>query len=504
MAITVDLILPQDAPASKKASYRHKVGQITQVRRGVYVDSLDLEVVRATVNTKWLAIVESLCPENSVVAFRTAAEMAPAEGEVFLVSQGKSRRKIDVGGYLTIHVIPGVIDEGVLPLTGNLSTTTSARKCLENLASSSGRRQGVDKSLGRVWIEQHLTNEILKKQGEDGLNSLRDEARDLAPILKLDREFEELDSIVQGLLNSHPLGESVLVTDIAIAAARQEPYDAGVLERFHHFARYLSRSEFEVIKWDYSNREWRNISFFESWFSNYIEGTEFTIEEAEEIVFEAKVDHDRPKDSHDILGTFELACDRQEMLHIPESATDLISLIQHRHERMMRARPEENPGHLKTRSNRAGNTTFVSPGDLVGTLTQALPIYREVAPGFARGMFIHYVINECHPVKDGNGRLSRLFLNAELYSAGLAKVIVPTVHRESYLNGLRQATRAGRFRTITKVLHQLHHYSASLPWDEYGDVLETLRAQMADNEESAGLAIFNRVLSQWRFNYEVD
>jgi hypothetical protein len=495
MSITADLILPQDKAASKSAGYRHKAGRITQVRRGVYVDSLDPEVVRATVNAKWLAIAESLCPASSVVAFRTAAEMTPAEGEVFIVSPGKSRRKIKVGDYLTIHLIPGVLDAGVQPLSLKLSSTTSVRRCLENLALSSGPRQGVDKALGQAWVEQYLTNEILKKQGEDGLNVLRDEARELAPILKLDREFEELNSIIQGLLNSHPAGESVLVTDIAIASARQEPYDAGAFERFHHYARYLAQGELEVIKWDYSNREWRNISFFEAYFSNYIEGTEFTIEEAEEIVFEAKVDHDRPKDSHDILGTFELASDRQEMLHTPESADDLIALIQHR---------ARTPGHLKTRSNRAGNTTFVAPDDLVGTLTQALPIYRDVAPGFARGLFIHYVISECHPVQDGNGRLSRLFLNAELHSAGLAKIIVPTVHRESYLNGLRQATRGNRFRTITKVLHQLHHYSASLPWDEYGDVLHTLREQMADSEESAGLAVFNRVLSQWRFNYEAD
>ncbi len=504
MVITADLILPQDTPASKKASYRHKAGQITQVRRGVYVDSLDPEVVRATVNAKWLAIAEALCPENSVLAFRTAAEMAPAEGEVFIVAPGKSRRKINVGDYLTIHLIPGVVDAGVQPLTLHLSTTTTARKCLENLAHSSGRRQGVDKALGRVWVEQHLTHEFLKKQGEDGLNALRDKARQLAPILKSDREFEEMNSIIQGLSNSHPFGERVLVTDLAIAAARQAPYDAAALERFQHFAHYLARCEFEVIKRDYSNREWGNIAFFESYFSNYIEGTEFTIEEAEEIVFEAKVDHDRPKDSHDILGVFELASDRQEMLHTPASAHDLIALIQHRHAQMMRARPEANPGHLKTRSNRAGNTTFVAPDDLVGTLTQALPIYREVAPGFARGLFIHNVISECHPVQDGNGRLSRLFLNAELHCAGLAKVIVPTVHRESYLNGLRQATRANRFRTISKVLHQLHHYSASLPWEEYGEVLHTLREQMADSEESAGLAVFNRVLSQWRFNYAAD
>jgi len=35
-------------------------------------------------------------------------------------------------------------------------------------------------------------------------------------------------------------------------------------------------------------------------------------------------------------------------------------------------------------------------------------------------------------------------------------------------------------------------------------MLHTLREQMADSEEGAGLAVFNRVLSQWRFNYAAD
>jgi Fic family protein len=503
MGITAELILPKDVRASRSASYRHKNGQITQVRRGVYVDSLDQEVVKATVTARWLDIAESLCPPHSVIAYRTAGEMLPAEGEIFVVSDTTSRRLISVGDYLVIHIIPGVVTDGVRPLSLNLSVVTEARLCLENLAKSSGRRKGVNKALEQSWVELYLTNNILKRRGEDVLNDLRDEARRLAPILNLEREFESLNEIIQGLLNTHITDKSVLKNKVAIAAAIQEPYDAHAVERFQEFAEYISRQEIEVIKQDYSSREWRNISFFEAYFSNYIEGTEFTLEEAEEIIFQGKIDHDRPKDSHDILGTYDIASDRQDMLHTPSCADDLISLIQLRHERMMKARPEANPGQLKTKRNRAGNTTFVAPDDIVGTLTQAIPIYEDLDPGLARGIFMHFVISDCHPVIDGNGRLSRLFLNAELYSAGLAKIIVPTVHRESYLTGLRQATRNSRFRTIVKVLHQLHHYSANLTWDSYGDVLYTLREHMADSEEGTGLAVFNRVLSQWRFEYEV-
>lgn len=505
MKVTAELILPKDIRASRSASYRHQNGQITQLRRGVYIDSLNPEVVRATVAAKWMEITESLCPANSIIAYRTAAEMLPCEGEIFVVSDTASRRIIKVGSYLLIHIIPGVVTEGVRPLSLNLSVVTEPRLCLENLAKSSGRRKGVDKALGQSWVEVFLTHKILKSRGEDGLNDLRDEARRLAPVLSLEREFELLEVIIQGLLNTHTTDKSVLMNKMAIAAANHEPYDAHAIERFHKFANYLSRQSLEAIKQDYSSREWRNISFFEAYFSNYIEGTEFTMEEAEEIVFQGILDHDRPKDSHDILGTYDMASDRQEMLHTPSSANDLISLIQRRHEQMMKARPEENPGRLKTKTktNRAGNTTFVAPEEIVGTLTQAIPMYEDLDPGLARGMFIHFVISDCHPVKDGNGRLSRLFLNAELHCAGLAKIIVPTVHRESYLDGLRQATRSSRFRTTVKVLHQLHHYSASLPWDDYGDVLYTLRKQLADNEEGTGLAVFNRILSQWRFDYEV-
>lgn len=64
---------------------------------------------------------------------------------------------------------------------------------------------------------------------------------------------------------------------------------------------------------------------------------------------------------------------------------------------------------------------------------------------------------------DGNGRLGRIMLNAELAAANEHKILVPTVARDNYLNGQRDATRKGEFRTIAKVLYQLQrtvrHYS---------------------------------------------
>ena len=50
-----------------------------------------------------------------------------------------------------------------------------------------------------------------------------------------------------------------------------------------------------------------DFAFFEAYFSNYMEGTAFEVEEAESIIFEGKIIENRDEDSHDILGTFQAA-----------------------------------------------------------------------------------------------------------------------------------------------------------------------------------------------------
>jgi len=47
-----------------------------------------------------------------------------------------------------------------------------------------------------------------------------------------------------------------------------------------------------------------HLPFFETYFSNFIEGTEFELDEAVAVVYEGKQIPGRADDSHDLLGTY--------------------------------------------------------------------------------------------------------------------------------------------------------------------------------------------------------
>ena len=103
----------------------------------------------------------------------------------------------------------------------------------------------------------------------------------------------------------------------------------------------------------------RLFSFFESYFSNYIEGTEFEIDEAKAIVDSGIPMPRRDEDSHDILGTFKVLSNRAEMMKTPTSPKELFAILSHRHSILLEGRPHMNPGIFKTKNNRAGMTEFV-------------------------------------------------------------------------------------------------------------------------------------------------
>ncbi|MEH6551034.1 MAG: Fic family protein [Pseudomonadales bacterium] len=185
----------------------------------------------------------------------------------------------------------------------------------------------------------------------------------------------------------------------------------------------------------------------------------------------------------------------------PNSAVDFVDILKVRHAILMAERPDKQPGVLKRKSNRAGSTIFVGPDYVEGTLMQGYELYRTLPSGLARGMYIHFLVAECHPFDDGNGRIARLMMNAELVADDAHKIIVPTVHRESYLNGMRQASQKGRFRAIVNVLHQLQVYTASIRWSDYGEAREALENHGATMEPDEGVPIFNRVLKEFGGHY---
>lgn len=482
---------------AQEMSRRHRRGELHRVRRGIYVDSDDPEAVTEVLESKWHLIACYLFPDP-VAVVRTAAELKPAAGRIYCVSNQLSGRRTVNVGHLRFDIGPGNTEQGVELFAPEMKRSNRSRYLLENLQTSKGNPES-RRTLGRDWVESELVK-LVQRHGEGGLNSLRDEARELSSILEVEGEFDRLESMISAILRTHS-STGVLQTRLGIAQAQGASFDEIRLQRFRLFGDYLENITFTEHPYTYSSSGWRNLSFYESYFSNYIEGTEFTVEEAEEIVFKGEAIPNRHQDSHDVVSHMEICSDVTEMHRTPRSAPDLIDILKLRHGILMAERPDKNPGEFKERPNRAGGSDFVLPELVVGTLVHGFSVYESLPGTIEKAMFMHFLISECHPFEDGNGRISRIMMNAELVSGGQFKIIVPTVHRESYLGGLRAASRQNRFRTMIKVLHQLQSYTSSLTWDDYGEAKSELQSHAADQEPERGVGIFNRIISSMGDSY---
>ncbi|MGH7718383.1 MAG: Fic family protein, partial [Gemmatimonadaceae bacterium] len=193
----------------------------------------------------------------------------------------------------------------------------------------------------------------------------------MAPELDATAEFDVLTSIIGTLLGSR---KGQLSAPVALARAAGEPYDATRLERFQTLHTALMAwsvvSRPDVLPTD---AEFSIISFFDAYFSNFIEGTRFELQEAHEIVFDGKIPAARPQDAHDILGTFGLVGNRAVMgrsvMRLSEYDAFEAALLD-AHRQIMVARPDKQPGMFKVAANVAGETSFVAPQLVRGTLHQ--------------------------------------------------------------------------------------------------------------------------------------
>lgn len=325
------------------------------------------------------------------------------------------------------------------------------------------------------------------------MNAFRDKARLVAEVLGMQKEFESLNIIVSALLSTHE--SSVLHTPEGRARATGDPLDPTRIPIFEALYDELSKMYFPTMDDNNKSEEaFRMFSFFESYFSNYIEGTEFEIEEARQIVETGISLPKRTEDSHDILGTFNLLSNRQEMLRTPDTEEEFISLLRHRHGVLLGGREDCNPGVFKTKKNRAGNTDFVSPELVPGTLKYGFKLYRNLREPFAKAIFMMFLCSEVHPFNDGNGRVSRVMMSAELYSAGQIRIIVPTVYREDYLLALRRLSRSKDPIPYIRVMERLQQFSANLWGEDFYQLDEYLRKCNAyEKPENAKLVFLDRL-----------
>ena len=140
----------------------------------------------------------------------------------------------------------------------------------------------------------------------------------------------------------------------------------------------------------------------------------------------------------------------------------------------MEGRPDTRPGAFKRAANQAGLTVFVAPDLVPGTLAQGLRICRSLETPFQRPVFMMFLIAEVHPFADGNGRVARIMMNAELAAAGEERIIVPTVYRANYLSALKALSQTGRPEPLRESLRTQHSPRAdkirrTKPWSRKCD-----------------------------------
>ena len=463
-------------------------GQLRQIASRLYTPNHRDDPSRI-VRRHWLEVASRFFP-GAVVSDRSAADPGLiVDGSLFLVHDRPERDLVLPGLELRQRSGAGPLPTDIDFGDQALFRASDARLLIENMLPA--RRRGrVRRRLDQRELEVYLDRQ-LRIRGEARLRQVADQIPEIATQLGLPREGERALALVRAFLGTHSVEAQSGVLQARLGGM---PFDPDRLELFEILSEHLARYERKAIP---ANRRLQpEFPFFDAYFSNFIEGTEFELDEARRIVETHELPQARPKDAHDILGTYELVSDPDEMSRVPRSALELIELLRERHRRLMSARPEVDPGAFKTKNNRAGGTTFVSWELVEGTLRAGFEIGRPLLDPFARALYIMFLVSEIHPFVDGNGRLARIFLNCELFTGEQQRILVSTSRRESYLNALRVLSRRRQPELLSRAMGDLQGYAAEIDWTSFDAARDKLAMDGAFDESTTDAGIDLHLLAE--------
>lgn len=448
-----------DSKVSKQISKLIEGGKIRKIAPRLYSPNLT-DPIEEIVRRNLFLIIGRLFP-GAVLSHRSAFEFQPTKtGQLYLTYS--YTRNLKLPGIILCFLEGRKPLEGDNPISGELFVSQKPRAFLENLQTTKKVGDST-KCLPLAEIEEKL-EQIIRVNGEEELNRVRDKARIVAAELNMKNEFEKLNKMISALLSTH--SSNILSSPLAVARAFGFPYDPARIDLFKKLFIELQKTEFKNRpERNSSVQSHRNFAFFESYFSNYIEGTVFEVDEAKQIIQTNKPLATRNQDSHDVLGTYQLVSNKQEMMITPVSADHLIDILTYRHRVLLSARTDKKPGLFKNKNNFAGSTAFVDYNLVKGTLIQSFDYYLALDQPFAKAVYLMFILSEIHPFLDGNGRLARVMMNSELVKGEQSKIIIPTVFRDDYIGTLKKLTKKGEPAPYIRMLQRAHEFSSTI----YGD-----------------------------------
>jgi hypothetical protein len=464
-----------DTSTYTELSRQQRAGNALKLAPGVYALDATLPATAVTAHHLW-AIVAHFWP-GAVICDRSALAGGVDKGWLYICHPQPGRR-----ADLRLPGVSVTCRAGFGPLAGDMTWPEGlylsgiARGLVENISVGGRPAAGRPaRAAGETAVGDRVDN--VARSGESG--KVADTLAQLEAIS--DRFAASAVSRARELLVA-ALGtvpERPIVSPRLAARVAGEPYDAARVELFGRVRDDIERLAPSVRPERSDPAALRWLPFFEAYFSNYIEGTRFSVTEAHDIAILGLVPAGRPEDAHDVSATFRIVSDPAFMQTVPSDADSFLDLLVERHRTLMEGRAAVNPGQFKTRANFAGGTEFVSPETLVGTLRAGWEHIDSVVDPFHRAVMMMFVVTECHPFDDGNGRLARIMTNAELVARSQARIIIANSYRGNYLAGLTGASANAGGRALVGILEFSRRWVSAVDWSSWDRCMADLESSNA-------------------------
>jgi len=213
------------------------------------------------------------------------------------------------------------------------------------------------------------------------------------------------------------------------------------------------------------------------------------VEEAQELVANTgaseQLQAQRPEDAHDIRETYRLIVDPNISGDVGKNISNFFDLLKRHHSRMMASRPSVEPGVFKKKNTELGSRVFVAPELVEETLARGWSASRSLPSPSARAFYLLFVVSEVHPFIDGNGRISRLGMNAELERANQSRLVIPTSFRNDYLTVLEALTLNGNSDPFVAFAHKLIDMNRRVPFGAFEETHDHFRKSHALDEPTS-------------------
>jgi hypothetical protein len=474
--VDTTVVFAADLPAAT-ISDRVRRGQLARLGVGVYTGDVTSDPA-AVVAREWHAIFGRMFPQ-AVITDRSALTGGPVGDMLYLAYEGRGREARLPGMTALARTGAGPLD-GDIALPGGLYQASKGRALAENTRPSRSRGGRIRRTLDWAelgdWIDR-----LCQIDGAQRLAGYREKAEQIAEAVGAPREAVRKLSQMIGAA----LGTQQVRTPSRALTARQAalPYDQERIRRFGRLITSLRESapQNRPVR-DPRDARYAYLPFFEAYFSNFIEGTEFELAEAIAVVYQDKKIPGRRDDSHDLIGTYRVVSDLGEMTTLASTPDEFLQMLRSRHSTILGGRPDRRPGFFKEAINRAGDSVFVLPGLVAGTLRAGWERISELDTAFERAVYMMFLVSEVHPFDDGNGRLARVMMNAELVASMQSRIIIPNVFRDDYLGALRLMTRQDDPGVLIKALRYAHDYTAQIDFSDLAQATGTLQATNAFHE----------------------